>query len=65
MNEEKSFADNLIIERRKEIIKTIAHFFPNCIAKIISEYDYHLIGKKHTIKDDILSILLIYFRTDD
>jgi hypothetical protein len=44
--------NNLIIERRINISEILNNFFPNVIAKVISEYDYHLEGKPYTLVID-------------
>jgi WD40 repeat protein len=41
--------ENLIIKRRTNISNYISKFFPNVIAKLISEYDYYLKGKANII----------------
>ncbi|HLX54550.1 MAG TPA: hypothetical protein VKR58_11445 [Aquella sp.] len=43
--------ENQIIKRRLNIANHLITYFPNVIAKLISNYDYHLEGKTYTLVD--------------
>jgi hypothetical protein len=50
ISETKMF-DNLIIKRRTNIAKQLNEYFPLCISKMISDYDYYLEGKSYELAD--------------